>query len=193
MDWPTPTTIKEVQQFLSFAKFYCKFIRNFSLVAIPISTPTKGNNFLMEPKDQLRLRRAQTPLHVCSYSDHYRLLAVSLFPGWSATRFSSLVTPSILHATRTLEFLQRWFLWPTIKKDVQAFVAACPICNQGKAPSCSPQGSSTLYPSLISLSCTSPWTFSWGFHHHKVKPTYSSLSTDFPRLQVNFLTQTTHC
>ncbi|KAK3537438.1 hypothetical protein QTP70_009972 [Hemibagrus guttatus] len=32
--------------------------------------------------------------------------------------------------SRTLEFLQRWFWWPTIKEDVTTFVKACPTCNQ---------------------------------------------------------------
>lgn len=43
-------------------------------------------------------------------------------------------------AARTLDFLQRKFWWPTIKEDTQAFVAACPTCNQGKVPHQTPQG-----------------------------------------------------
>ncbi len=39
-DWPTPTSRKEVQRFLGFANFYCKFIRNFSSVAVPLRTLT---------------------------------------------------------------------------------------------------------------------------------------------------------
>lgn len=41
--------------------------------------------------------------------------------------------------SRTLEFLQRRFWWPTIKEDVTTFVNACPTCNQGKASHRSPQ------------------------------------------------------
>ncbi|KAK3559696.1 hypothetical protein QTP86_017675, partial [Hemibagrus guttatus] len=36
--------------------------------------------------------------------------------------------------SRTLEFLQRRFWWPTIKEDVTTFVKACPTCNQGNPP-----------------------------------------------------------
>jgi hypothetical protein len=29
-EWPTPMTLKEVQSFLGFANFYCRFIEGFS-------------------------------------------------------------------------------------------------------------------------------------------------------------------
>ena len=32
-DWPTPTTVKEVQQFLGFANYYQRFIEGFSRLA----------------------------------------------------------------------------------------------------------------------------------------------------------------
>ncbi|XP_062843452.1 interferon-induced very large GTPase 1-like [Trichomycterus rosablanca] len=40
-DWPTPSSIKEVQRFLGFANFYRRFIRGFSFIAAPISALTK--------------------------------------------------------------------------------------------------------------------------------------------------------
>ncbi|KAK3540883.1 hypothetical protein QTP86_002978 [Hemibagrus guttatus] len=43
VDWPSPSSVKEVQRFLGFANFYCKFIRNFSSVTAPLSALTKGN------------------------------------------------------------------------------------------------------------------------------------------------------
>ncbi|KAK3560616.1 hypothetical protein QTP86_012142 [Hemibagrus guttatus] len=43
VDWPSPSSVKEVQRFLGFANFYRKFIRNFSSVAAPLSALTKGN------------------------------------------------------------------------------------------------------------------------------------------------------
>ncbi|XP_026093254.1 uncharacterized protein LOC113065934 [Carassius auratus] len=33
-DWPTPTTIKELQRFLCFANFYGRFIQNFSTTGV---------------------------------------------------------------------------------------------------------------------------------------------------------------
>ena len=36
-NWPTPTTVKEVQRFLGFANYYRRFIRGFGQVVAPIS------------------------------------------------------------------------------------------------------------------------------------------------------------
>ncbi|KAK6323383.1 hypothetical protein J4Q44_G00057220 [Coregonus suidteri] len=41
-NWQTPTTVKEVQQFLGFANYYRRFIRGFGQVAAPITSLLKG-------------------------------------------------------------------------------------------------------------------------------------------------------
>jgi hypothetical protein len=41
-NWPTPTTVKEVQRFLGFANYYRGFIRGFGQVAAPITSLLKG-------------------------------------------------------------------------------------------------------------------------------------------------------
>ena len=41
-NWPTPTTIKEVQRFLGFAHYYRRFIRGFDQVVAPITSLLKG-------------------------------------------------------------------------------------------------------------------------------------------------------
>ncbi len=43
VDWPSPSSVKEVQHFLGFVNFYRKFILNFSTVVAPLSALTKGN------------------------------------------------------------------------------------------------------------------------------------------------------
>ena len=40
--WPVPTTVKGLQSFLGFANFYCRFIRNFSSIAAPLTSLLKG-------------------------------------------------------------------------------------------------------------------------------------------------------
>lgn len=40
-DWPRPTSLKQVQMFLRFAYFYRRFIRNFSVVAAPLTVLTR--------------------------------------------------------------------------------------------------------------------------------------------------------
>ncbi len=41
-NWPTPSSLKEVQRFLRFANFYRKLILNFSSVVAPLSALTRG-------------------------------------------------------------------------------------------------------------------------------------------------------
>lgn len=48
LNWPIPTTVKEVQRFVGFANFYRKFIRNFSSVVAPLTALTKGGGVKIE-------------------------------------------------------------------------------------------------------------------------------------------------
>ncbi len=41
-EWPQPSTIKELQRFLGFANFYRRFIRNYSMIASPLTSLLKG-------------------------------------------------------------------------------------------------------------------------------------------------------
>ncbi|KAK3541973.1 hypothetical protein QTP86_009237 [Hemibagrus guttatus] len=42
MDWPEPTTAKELQRFLGFANFYRQFIRNYSSITNPLTSLLRG-------------------------------------------------------------------------------------------------------------------------------------------------------
>lgn len=44
LNWPLPTTIKELQCFLGFANFYRRFIRNYSMIASPLNSMLKKGN-----------------------------------------------------------------------------------------------------------------------------------------------------
>ena len=41
-NWPVPVSFKDLQQFLGFAKFYRRFIRNYSTLAAPLTSLLKG-------------------------------------------------------------------------------------------------------------------------------------------------------
>ncbi|XP_058251207.1 uncharacterized protein LOC131356320 [Hemibagrus wyckioides] len=40
--WPEPATVKDLQHFLGFANFYRHFIRNYSVIAGPLTSLLKG-------------------------------------------------------------------------------------------------------------------------------------------------------
>ena len=40
-EWPRPRTIKEVQKFLGFCNFYCRFVKDYSHIACPLFNLTK--------------------------------------------------------------------------------------------------------------------------------------------------------
>ncbi|KAK6582321.1 hypothetical protein PZA11_004729 [Diplocarpon coronariae] len=42
-NWTYPSTIKGIQSFLGFCNFYCRFIRDYSLIAAPLVHLTKNN------------------------------------------------------------------------------------------------------------------------------------------------------
>lgn len=44
LNWPRPQSLKELQRFLGFANFYRRFIRNFSIVAPPLTSMTRRNS-----------------------------------------------------------------------------------------------------------------------------------------------------
>lgn len=50
-EWPVPTSVKEVQRFLGFANFYRRFIRDFGVLALPLTELTRKSSrpFVMSP------------------------------------------------------------------------------------------------------------------------------------------------
>lgn len=72
-DWPVPSKQKKLQQFMGFAHFYRKFIRNFSTVAAPLHTLTSSKAvFQWSPgadTDFQRLKTAFTTVPVLTMPD----------------------------------------------------------------------------------------------------------------------------
>eukprot|EP00253_Pinus_taeda_P031704 PITA_31704 len=44
LDWPSPTTLTELHNFLCLANFYCRFVLGFSHITWPLSQVTKGGS-----------------------------------------------------------------------------------------------------------------------------------------------------
>ena len=40
-DWPKPRKVKDIQSFLGFANFYCRFIYEYSQIAVPLTQLTR--------------------------------------------------------------------------------------------------------------------------------------------------------
>ncbi|KAI2666700.1 Transposon Tf2-6 polyprotein [Labeo rohita] len=67
--WPRPKTLKELQLFLGFSKFYRRFIRNFSTMAAPLTSMIKQGNTRLtwspsaaQAYDELRQRFTTAPI-----------------------------------------------------------------------------------------------------------------------------------
>ncbi|KAK3538314.1 hypothetical protein QTP70_035244, partial [Hemibagrus guttatus] len=54
IDWPAPTTVRELQRFLGFTNFYRRLIRNYSSVAGPLKSLLRGKPKRLAWKDQAR-------------------------------------------------------------------------------------------------------------------------------------------
>lgn len=48
-EWPKPTTLRQLQSFLGFENFYCRFIRDFSKLVAPLTSLTKPANQPFQP------------------------------------------------------------------------------------------------------------------------------------------------
>jgi hypothetical protein len=73
-NWPTPTTVKEVQRFLGFANYYRRFIQGFGQVAAPITSLLKGGPVRLQwsaeaDRDFGRLKALFTDAPVLAHPD----------------------------------------------------------------------------------------------------------------------------
>ena len=60
IEWPTPTTKKEVQSFLGFANFYRRFIKDYSKTAAPLTGLTRNDvAFAWSPEAEASFRKLQ--------------------------------------------------------------------------------------------------------------------------------------
>ena len=70
-DWPEPHKVKDIQSFLGFANFYCRFIYEYSRIVVPLTNLTRKNvpwNFTNECHSAFNtLKKAFTTAPVLTY------------------------------------------------------------------------------------------------------------------------------
>lgn len=82
-DWPIPRSVKKLQRFLGFANFYQRFIRNLSIIAVPVSTLLKGKTKLImwnsaADKVSQQLKQAFTSAPILKHPDLERPFVVEV-------------------------------------------------------------------------------------------------------------------
>ncbi|KAK3510970.1 hypothetical protein QTP70_027791, partial [Hemibagrus guttatus] len=90
-EWPAPSTIKELQRFLGFTNFYWRFIRNYSLVAAPLTSLLRGKPKKLNWTDQARadfqqLKDCFTTAPILCHPDPDRLFVVEVDASSSGLR-----------------------------------------------------------------------------------------------------------
>ena len=62
-DWPTPTSVVEVQSFLGFANYYCDAVSHFSEITVPLSDLThKKKSWLWSPEAQTSFEETKSKM-----------------------------------------------------------------------------------------------------------------------------------
>jgi len=79
-NWPTPSNVKQIQLFIGFANFYCRFIINFSETVTPLTCLTwKDAKFSWELEHQAAfdtLKLAFTRAPVLAHFDPANLIVI---------------------------------------------------------------------------------------------------------------------
>ena len=73
LEWPTPTSVKEVQSFLGFANFYRKFILHYSSLTTPLTSLTrKGVRFTWSPAADAAFKQLQQSFTSAPVLQHFQ-------------------------------------------------------------------------------------------------------------------------
>lgn len=91
LNWPAPTSIKDLQCFLGFANFYSRFIPDFRCCALPLTSLLKGKPKTLKwsPEAQTafqQLKRCFTSAPVLIYPNLAKKFAVEVDASCSGAR-----------------------------------------------------------------------------------------------------------
>ncbi len=79
LNWPEPESVCEVQSFLGFANFYCRFVKMFSRIAHPLTDTTKGETQRTKKDLALWKKDFLTPKACRSFQELVATFTNSLF------------------------------------------------------------------------------------------------------------------
>ena len=60
LEWPTPASVREVQQFIGLANYYRKFIKNYARILRPVSDLVRGKRFEWGEEKQREFDKMKT-------------------------------------------------------------------------------------------------------------------------------------
>lgn len=107
--WPTPTTVKQVRQFLGMASWYRRFINNFATVAAPLTALTRKNARWTwgeaEQKALLELKERLTSAPVLACPDFNR--PFTLQTDASTTGLGTVLTQYFPEGERVIAYASR--------------------------------------------------------------------------------------
>src|ERR1700677_1405148 len=111
-NWPRPKKVQEVQAFLGFANFYCRFVKDFAKIATPLNRLTRKDQEWKWGKDEELafndLKECFTPEPILHYPDSSKPLRVE-------ADSSGFATGGVLSV---LEDDQKWYPCTFISKSL---------------------------------------------------------------------------
>ena len=108
-DWPEPRKVKDIQSFLGFANFYCRFIYNYSDIVVPLTRLMRKDapwNFFADCRRSFNsLKEAVTTMTFCSPQHHSQAYKLNpetsqSFPTQNTRSRSRSITPDPIGLNR---------------------------------------------------------------------------------------------
>jgi hypothetical protein len=120
LDWPTPRKVKDVQSFLGFANFYCRFIFSYSDIVVPLTRLTRKSQLWKWNSDAesafLELKEAFTRAPVLThYMPDQQLIVETDASDYAIASVLSVICPD--SEVRPIAFASRTLTAPELNYD----------------------------------------------------------------------------